>query len=248
VAALEANRLETTSQRPTRQHLHTASPDGTDERLDDRGRTKLCGLSAVGDPKGEVKTTWHAKEVIRSIYEIDTPELADEFVSRLASDLQDRTFPLEVRSLGGPSIAGRTTSWHGIGSGPPTAPPWPSTTSSRGSSGSPLRFDDFAHSGSGRCSTPADPTGTYWPPLLPAEIRSALNPERFRAGVHTRRRQAPPFSVSRPPPSRRPTRVRGTQDFREPASRRYPWLRSARLPRTGPDRCCGRSPDDGRRG
>ncbi|MPZ54387.1 MAG: ISL3 family transposase [Acidimicrobiia bacterium] len=71
-----------------------------DERLDDRGRTKLLGLLAAGDPKGEVKTTWHAKEVIRSIYEIDDPDLADEFVTRLASDLQDRAFPLEVRSLG----------------------------------------------------------------------------------------------------------------------------------------------------
>jgi hypothetical protein len=56
-----------------------------DERLDDSGRTKLLGLLAAGDPKGEVKTTWHAKEVIRSIYEIDDPELADEFVTRLAN-------------------------------------------------------------------------------------------------------------------------------------------------------------------
>lgn len=71
-----------------------------DERLDDRGRTKLLGLLAAGDPRGEVKTTWHAKEVIRSIYDITDPNLADEFVARLAADLQDTTFPLEVRSLG----------------------------------------------------------------------------------------------------------------------------------------------------
>ena len=71
-----------------------------DERLDDRGRSKLLGLLAAGDPKGEVKTTWHAKEVIRSIYEIDDPDLADEFVSRLAVDLQDTAYPPEVRSLG----------------------------------------------------------------------------------------------------------------------------------------------------
>src|SRR5690606_5225448 len=71
-----------------------------DERLDDKGRTKLLGLLAAGDPKGEVKDTWHAKEVIRSIYEIDDPQLADQFVTRLAGDLQDRTFPPEVRSLG----------------------------------------------------------------------------------------------------------------------------------------------------
>src|SRR5690606_17699717 len=30
-----------------------------DERLDDKGRTKLLGLLAAGDPKGEVKDTWH---------------------------------------------------------------------------------------------------------------------------------------------------------------------------------------------
>ena len=71
-----------------------------DERLDEKGRTKLLGLLAAGDPRGDVKTTWHAKEVIRSIYDIDDPELADEFVTRLASDLQDQTFPPEVRSLG----------------------------------------------------------------------------------------------------------------------------------------------------
>lgn len=71
-----------------------------DERLDDRGRSKLLGLLAAGDPKGEVKTTWHAKEVIRSIYEITEPELADEFVARLAVDLGDSSYPPEVRSLG----------------------------------------------------------------------------------------------------------------------------------------------------
>lgn len=71
-----------------------------DERLDDRGRDKLVGLLAAGDPKGEVKETWHAKEVIRSIYDIDDPDLADQFVTRLASDLQDTAHPPEVRSLG----------------------------------------------------------------------------------------------------------------------------------------------------
>jgi hypothetical protein len=31
-----------------------------DERLDEKGRSKLVGLLAAGDPKGEVKDTWHA--------------------------------------------------------------------------------------------------------------------------------------------------------------------------------------------
>jgi len=43
---------------------------------------------------------WHAKEVVRSIYEIDDPGLAGEFVDQLAGDLQDDSCPPEVRSLG----------------------------------------------------------------------------------------------------------------------------------------------------
>ena len=72
------------------------------------------GLLAAGDPKGEVKDTWHAKEVIRSIYEIDDPGLADEFVTRLAGDLQDTTFPPEVRSLGRtlPRWKDHIVAWH----------------------------------------------------------------------------------------------------------------------------------------
>jgi len=40
------------------------------------------------------------QEVVRSIYEIDDPTVASEFVDRLALDLQDREMPPEVRSLG----------------------------------------------------------------------------------------------------------------------------------------------------
>ncbi|WP_419946969.1 ISL3 family transposase [Candidatus Poriferisodalis sp.] len=71
-----------------------------DERLDDRGRTKLVGLLAAGDPHGEVRTAWHAKEVVRSIYAIDDPDLAEEFTERLGADLQDPDFPTETRQLG----------------------------------------------------------------------------------------------------------------------------------------------------
>jgi transposase len=62
------------------------------ERLDDRGRAKLVGLLGAGDPHGEVRDTWYAKEVIRSIY--------DQFVTQLVNDLQDRSYPIEVNSLG----------------------------------------------------------------------------------------------------------------------------------------------------
>jgi transposase len=71
-----------------------------DERLDADGRSKLLGLLAAGDPRGEVRMAWHAKEVVRSIYEHRDPGLALEFVDRLSRDLQDESCPIEVRSLG----------------------------------------------------------------------------------------------------------------------------------------------------
>lgn len=71
-----------------------------DERLDDRGRTKLLGLLEAGDPNGEVRAAWHAKEVVRSIYEHHDAKLAVAFVERLGKDLQDQTCPVEVQALG----------------------------------------------------------------------------------------------------------------------------------------------------
>src|SRR4029450_924724 len=44
-----------------------------DERLDDRGRTKLLGLLDAGDPQHEVRTAWRAKEVVRSIHDHHDP-------------------------------------------------------------------------------------------------------------------------------------------------------------------------------
>ena len=78
------------------------------ERLDERGDTKLRGLLAAGYPNGEVRMAWHAKETIRQIYQLDGPEVANEFVTELADDLQDPdTCPPEV------NVLGRTlTRWH----------------------------------------------------------------------------------------------------------------------------------------
>ncbi len=70
------------------------------ERLDDRGEHRLMGLLRAGDPRGEVRMAWHAKEVIRSIYAIDDADLAGDFVAQLADDLQDDSCPPEVQSLG----------------------------------------------------------------------------------------------------------------------------------------------------
>ena len=71
-----------------------------DERLDDNGRTKLLGLLAAGDPQGEVQAAWHAKEVVRSIYDHTDPGHAVEFVTRLGADLQDESCPPEINRLG----------------------------------------------------------------------------------------------------------------------------------------------------
>ncbi len=71
-----------------------------DERLDDRGRSKLLGLLDAGDPHGEVRAAWHAKEIVRTIYDHRNAELALAFVERLGPDLQDESCPVGVRSLG----------------------------------------------------------------------------------------------------------------------------------------------------
>lgn len=85
-----------------------------DERLDDRGRTKLMGLLEAGDPRGEVRMAWHAKEVVREIYTIDDPGLAAQFVARLGVDLQDRECPPEVRQLGRTIVrwSAQISAWH----------------------------------------------------------------------------------------------------------------------------------------
>lgn len=70
------------------------------ERLDEAGDAKLRGLLRAGDPRGEVQVTWHAKETVRSVYDITDPVLAEAFVTRLADDLRDDSMPPEVRSLG----------------------------------------------------------------------------------------------------------------------------------------------------
>ena len=71
-----------------------------DERLDEKGRTKLLGLLEAGDPKGEVRMAWHAKEVVREIYTHTDPVLAAEFVERLGHDLQDESCPPEINRVG----------------------------------------------------------------------------------------------------------------------------------------------------
>ncbi len=80
----------------------------------DKGNSKLAGLLAAGDPKGEVRTAWHANQVVRSIYDIGDAALAETFVCELATDLQDQDHPIEVQSLRR-TLAHRyteITNWH----------------------------------------------------------------------------------------------------------------------------------------
>ena len=70
------------------------------ERLSDDANAKLVGLLDAGDPGHEVRDAWHAKEVVRSIYDVTDAEIADTFVSELAEDLKHKSRPPEVRSLG----------------------------------------------------------------------------------------------------------------------------------------------------
>ena len=85
-----------------------------DERLTETGRSKLVGLLAAGDPHGEVKTAWHAKEVVRQIYTHTDPVLAIEHVAAVGRDLQDDSCPPEVQSLGRTIIRWKDqiAAWH----------------------------------------------------------------------------------------------------------------------------------------
>ena len=70
------------------------------ERLSDHGDAKLRGLLAAGDPRGEVRLAWHAKETLRGRYDIDCPQLAGAYLAELATDLTDTDCPPELRRLG----------------------------------------------------------------------------------------------------------------------------------------------------
>ncbi|MEZ5258207.1 MAG: ISL3 family transposase [Ilumatobacteraceae bacterium] len=68
--------------------------------IDAGGRERLLGLLDAGDPKGEVRTAWSAKELVRDLYSHRDPDVALETVVQLAQDLQDRSCPPEIRQLG----------------------------------------------------------------------------------------------------------------------------------------------------
>ena len=57
---------------------------------------------------------WHAKEVVRSIYDHHDPDLALEFVTQLGLDLQDDSCPPETNKLGRTIIrwSPQIAAWH----------------------------------------------------------------------------------------------------------------------------------------
>jgi len=56
----------------------------------------LRGLLDAGDPYGEARDAWHAKETLRSIYDIADANTGAAAVELLAQDLQDPGLPTEV--------------------------------------------------------------------------------------------------------------------------------------------------------
>lgn len=143
--------------------------------IDVDGRERLLGLLAAGDPKGEVRTAWHAKELVRSVYDHSNAELALEFVDRLGHDLQHESCPPEIHQLGRTIRRWKQqiAAWHQahLSNGPTEAANNLIKRINASGSASPAS----ATTASAFCSTPADPTGSSYRQSLPAEIRRAPN-------------------------------------------------------------------------
>ncbi len=84
------------------------------ERVTEAGRAKLRGLLAAGDPRGEVRDAWHAKETVRLIYRIPNRKLATETLDELSRDLRDEAFSPELNKLGRTldRWKAQITNWH----------------------------------------------------------------------------------------------------------------------------------------
>ncbi|MGH9167184.1 MAG: transposase [Acidimicrobiia bacterium] len=66
------------------------------------------------ETRGSSHVTARNQEVVRSIYQIPDPTVADEYVAQLALDLQDDSCPPEVNSLGRKIArwSHEITAWH----------------------------------------------------------------------------------------------------------------------------------------
>jgi transposase len=70
------------------------------ERLSENGQEKLVGLLSAGDRRNQVAACYHAKEAVRELYTVPDYELAEQWIDELIRDMNDPSWPLEVRSLG----------------------------------------------------------------------------------------------------------------------------------------------------
>ena len=145
------------------------------ERISDRGQTRLRGLLDAGDPHGEVRTAWHAKETV-------TRHLRDR-QSRPRSPIHPRA---RRRPPGRilPTRDQQAGTYHR-----PLDPPdhqlahlegnqrthrSPQQPHQSGSNASRSGYPTSRTTESGHSSTRGNPTGTCRPPSLPTEIHSYL--------------------------------------------------------------------------
>ena len=70
------------------------------ERLSENGQEKLVGLLSVGDRRNQVAACYNAKEAVRELYTVPDHELASQWIDELIRDMNDPSWPVEVRSLG----------------------------------------------------------------------------------------------------------------------------------------------------
>ena len=84
------------------------------ERLSTDSDAKLRGLLAAGDPRGELRDAWHAKETLRQTYQIPSHRLARRALDALALDLRDPAWSPEMNRLGRTLGRWRTqiANWH----------------------------------------------------------------------------------------------------------------------------------------
>ena len=141
------------------------------ERISDQGQTRLRGLLDAGDPHGEVRTAWHAKETVRGIYGIDTPVLALRYTLQLADDLQHESCPPEINKLGRTITrwTPQITNWHlsKVTNGPTEALNNLIKRIKRTAFGLP----NFANYRIRALLYAGNPTGTSSPPSLPTKTR-----------------------------------------------------------------------------
>ncbi len=128
------------------------------ERISDQGRTKLRGLLTAGDPRGEVRNAWHAKETLRGIYGIPDAKLGAATVAEIAREFQDPDLPPEINRLGRTiwNWRAQISNWHAarVSNGPTEAANTMSASNAP-PSGSPTS----PTTESAPCYTPANLTG-----------------------------------------------------------------------------------------